>query len=162
MINKIILFFFITSCGPANPHCITDLGVFITSMENGDPIIEPGYSCEDFNRVEKEYMARIPSNENTRVDWSRVKNYQVKLHHGGRFVTWWGQKVSGFTVCAFKEIEIGVFPPHAARSSYGHELLHAAQDGWAVQPVDHGEDDDHANWTRDGFRATMNDVAAMF
>lgn len=151
---------FLSACGPSDMHCITGLGVNIVSMANGDEITESGYSCEDFNTVEREYMSLLPSSEAMRLDWNRVRGYNVKLHSGGRFITWWGQKVSGFTVCAFKEIEIGVFPPHVARSSYGHELLHAAQDGWAVQPIDKGEDADHANWTRDGFRATMNTVAS--
>jgi hypothetical protein len=129
-------------------------------MANGDPITELGYSCEEFNTVEREYTSLLPSNEAVRLDWKRVKGYNVKLHPGGRFITWWGQKTAGLTVCITREIEIGIFPPHVARSNYGHELLHAAQDGWAVSPTDVNEDDDHANWTRDEFRATLNTVAS--
>jgi hypothetical protein len=128
-------------------------------MVNGDPITEPGYSCEDFNTVEQELVSLLPNNSAMNIDWGRVKNYNVWLHAGGKFQMWWGQKVAGYTFCPFTEIQIGIYPPHAARSNYGHELLHAAQGCNSVAPPD-TEDVDHSNWTRDGFWRTVNTVAS--
>ena len=156
----VIPFLFLTACGPSEYHCITNLGVNIISMVDGSDITEPGYSCEDFNTVEQELISLLPDNKEMNLDWKRVKGYNVKLHAGGKFSLWHGQKVAGYTFCPFTEIQVGIFPPHVARSGYGHELLHAAQGCSSPPPNDDDKDPDHSNWTRDGFWRTVNTVAS--
>lgn len=152
--------FFLCACEAQETHCITNLGVNIISMSDGAKITDIGYSCEDFNVVEREILSLLPNNKETNINWNRVRGYNVWLHVGGKFSMWWGQKVAGYTFCPTTEIQIGIFAPHVARSNYGHEIIHAAQGCLSVQPISNSDDYDHSNWTRDGFWSTINTVAS--
>lgn len=149
------------ACGP-EPICVTGLGVEILGMVGTHaPIEAAGYSCEDFNTVEAEIGSLVPDSEVTNIDWTRVRGYQVTVHAGGKFTDFWGRKVAGWSFCPSKQIQIGIYDPHVARSAYTHELLHAAQGCYSPPPIDEGLDGDHANWHRDNLYNATNKVAGM-
>ncbi len=135
----------LVACAPP-PQCVTTCGV---------AIIGESVSCEDYQRVESEIVAKVSpilpnACETLRGTTATALPGRSSIHQG--------RMVEGWTNCVAGEVYFHVDYPRFWRTAFGHELIHVAQRCDAPAPVDKHRDIDHANWTRSGLARAMLDA----
>jgi len=160
-----------TSCAPTfRALCETRCGLALTGYNSSRPDagiysgdLPDGWTCKDFQEAEDAAYARFKLTSESRLNGKQgdlctnIRGWSVTVHPATAWVSSLGDGIYGQTFCAQNLLEIGNTKNLKETSLY-HELVHVAQKCNPSQPPDRGEDEDHADWTRNGVRAALKDL----
>lgn len=108
---------------------------------------DPMWDCGRLNVIHDKMVEVMEQRERTSM-------YSIELVPHSSFVDKYKRTVGGYTDCWSKTVVVGNAPV-----AFPHELAHVLQNCNARQPSEDGNDYDHANWTKDGIFALIEEVA---
>lgn len=155
---KLIPFLLLLSC--ATPTTICGLSAYGSALyaRPGMFTLEVLQEAEDATLPALQAYATDPRFASQLDMCASLKGWQVAHEWEQNFVSY-GRKVSGVTMCNLKTAIVGTPPNGDWRSSaLAHELVHILQNCKARLPNEDDNDEDHANWDKDGIQRAIDRV----